>query len=68
MIATQGVIYPSNVSEQARNLLDKMLVKDPAIRSDLLELIHDPFFTQNKVPSALPISCLTSPLPHELIQ
>jgi serine/threonine protein kinase len=68
MIATQEVIYPSNVSEQARNLLNKMLAKDPATRSGLLELIHDPFFTQSKVPSALPISCLSSPLPNELIQ
>eukprot|EP01017_Pseudomicrothorax_dubius_P032990 TRINITY_DN4373_c0_g1_i2.p1 TRINITY_DN4373_c0_g1~~TRINITY_DN4373_c0_g1_i2.p1 ORF type:complete len:152 (-),score=48.71 TRINITY_DN4373_c0_g1_i2:102-497(-) len=36
--------FPSNVSEQARSLLTKLLNKDPRRRPSLKEIRNDPFF------------------------
>ena len=67
LIETKEIDYPDSISDSAKNLMMKMLQKDPTMRSDITELIHDPFFKQNKIPPALPMSCLTKAPPTEFL-
>jgi polo-like kinase 1 len=46
------------VSTCARDVIEKILVKNPSIRPTVNDLIKDQFFTKGYTPSSLPTSCL----------
>jgi polo-like kinase 1 len=46
------------VSTFARDLIERILVKNPSIRPTVNDLIKDQFFTKSYTPLSLPISCL----------
>jgi polo-like kinase 1 len=51
---------PDYVPLPAKNFIDKMLQADPSRRPTMEQILHDPYLTNNYVPSRLPTSCLTT--------
>jgi len=49
---------PLTVSTRARDLIERILVKNPSIRPTVNDLIKDQFFTKSYTPLSLPASCL----------
>lgn len=49
---------PLTVSTCARDLIERILVKNPSIRPTVNSLIKDQFFTKGYTPLSLPTSCL----------
>lgn len=56
--------FPTNISlsSEAKDLISKILVLDPAERLSISEIFDHDFFNKNKIPKFLPYSTLTMPL------
>merc|ERR1719423_389655 len=50
---------PTKLSQEARNLITRLLQGDPAHRPNCEQILQDPFFTSGYRPTRLPVSCLT---------
>ena len=50
-----------SVSEEARDLISRILVSDPAERPSIDDLLNHAFFTKNAIPKLLPTSTLAVP-------
>jgi len=50
-----------DLSGVAKNCIEKMLVKNAAVRSTVKQVLEDLFFTIKEPPSSLPVSALTTP-------
>ncbi len=55
--------FPESVtiSDNARNLISKILVLDPSQRPTLDEIMSDPFMTSSTIPTSMPRSTLACP-------
>ena len=51
---------PGFVPMPAKVFIDKMLQAEPSRRPTMEQILHDPYLTDNYVPSRLPTSCLTT--------
>lgn len=49
------------ISDNARNLITKILQLDPSKRPTLDEIMEHPFMTSNQIPKSLPRSTLACP-------
>lgn len=56
--------FPTNInlSSEAKDLISKILVLDPAERLTISGIFEHDFFSKNKIPKFLPFSTLTTPL------
>lgn len=54
------------VSNNAKNLISKLLVVDPSKRLTLDQVLVHPFMTNNRIPKQLPSSVLTQALPRSI--
>lgn len=57
-----------NVSHNAKNLISRIMIVDPSKRLTLDQILCHPFINSNKIPTNLPVSCLSSPLPKSYIE
>jgi cell cycle serine/threonine-protein kinase CDC5/MSD2 len=57
------IVYPvdNTISSEAKDLMNKLLSKDPAERPSLREVLTHEFFKKNKIPISLPLTFLTEP-------
>ena len=56
-----------HVSNNAKNLISRILIVDPSKRLTLDEIKMHPFMTNNKIPKELPPSALSQPLSRHFI-
>jgi serine/threonine protein kinase len=56
-----------NVSQNAKNLISKILVLDPSKRLNLDQIMAHPFMNSNKIPKSIPSSALSAPLPKSFV-
>jgi len=54
------------ISDNAKNLIQKILVLDPTKRPTLDEIMSDPFMTSEPIPKTMPRSTLACPPPTNL--
>jgi len=59
---------PLTVSTCARDLIERILVKNPSIRPTVCDLIKDQFFTKGYTPLSLPTSCLVMAPTLDVVQ
>jgi polo-like kinase 1 len=62
-IWTNAYSFPDhiNVSEKAKNLVKRILIKEPTKRLNLDEIMSSEFMTANSYPKTLPSSLLVCP-------
>jgi polo-like kinase 1 len=62
--------FPNHIpiSEEARDLISRILVSEPDKRITLAEMESHPFFDTTKIPKLLPVSCLNEPPSQEFYQ
>ena len=59
---------PLTVSTYAKDLIERILVKNPSIRPTVNDLIKDQFFTKGYTPLSLPTSCLVMPPAFDVVE
>jgi serine/threonine protein kinase len=52
------VLLDSALSKELKDLIEKLLTREPEKRGSLLDAIEHPFFKVAKIPSVLPLSCI----------
>ena len=62
-IKMNAYTFPEHIplSEEARDLISRILVTDPTERPSIDDIQNHPFFSKNPIPKLLPISTLTVP-------
>jgi serine/threonine protein kinase len=48
--------FPSHISENAKDLIRSLLVKEPALRLPLSRLLEHPWIKENEYPNGIPLS------------
>lgn len=56
------------MSQNAKNLISRILIVDPSKRLTLDQIMCHPFMNNNKIPKTLPVSCLSTPLAKNFIE